>query len=499
MTDQDLFLDDPMVPKSNRKQYDVIEGALLVIALLMVIGAGFFAGYTTIQRLAIIDRDIDNDAVAIPIERVPGEADTAVATDEVVDAAAILERAEDSVNSVDLLLSFLEGASVLIAVALGAAAFYGIRQSNQLRTELIDEYNLLRDQIRREQLAERKKVEERLEELQHQREEMERFRDLVINYEPQFRTLDSMIELRTELHNKSNDLRQTIDNVSKLLQADQEFRVRNHREAHRFITDVLQHDPDNPLALYMAGWVETHYIGGEEDRGLVRLQQLLELDPHWPSANAAYGVALRRKAMRATPIDRDMLEEAQGYIRIALGRNRRLVDYNQESFWGPLGGLLRDMGDIDGAIEAYRSALRVTPGSSYPQGNLATLLLQKAQQDNNREQEALEAFRHTIELANGELASRPNDYFLLMDLAQAYSVLGRVNRVNFGYAEENLQRALNLVDSVDLLTVSKRGWYNLEEFAPRRMEWNEFRQAGVAAIEAIDERIRELVARQPSR
>ncbi len=477
-----------VVPKSNRKQYDAVEGILLTIALLMLLLLAVFAGYTTYQRLSIIQDDIDNNAISIPVERVASDPDSAVATEEVVNAAVILERAQDATDSVNLLLSFLEGASVLIAVGLGAAAFYGIRQSNQLRTELIDEYNIMRDQIAQQQADDRQKLEDKLAELEEQRAELEKIFDLIMEYEPKLRMLESLQELRQELNNTSDDLKQTIDNVSMLLQADQEFRLRNHREAYRFIRKVLEHDPDNPLALYMAGWLETHFISGEEEQGIRHLEELLRIAPNWPSANAVYGVALRRKGMRSTSIDEDTLRKAEGYLLIALGENPRLVDYNQESYWGPLGGLRRDMGRLDEAIEAYRNALRVTPGSSYPQGNLATLLLQKAQQDHNREAEALEAFQETIKLAQGELGSKPNDYFLLMDLAQSYTILGRVSRKNFEMAESYLTRALDLVDSVDLLNVSLRGWQKLNLFTPRRVEWNETRAAIQDAIQRIQEK-----------
>lgn len=481
-----------MVTKSTRNDYDPIERVLIAIALGMVFLGAIFAAITTYQRLAIIQNDVDNNSVSIPIQRLPTDPDSAAATEEVVNAAAILERAQDSVDSVSLLLSFLEGASVLVAIGLGSAALYGIRQSNQLRTELIQEYNVLREQIAKEQAVERQRVEEKLVELRAQQDDLEALASMIREFEPKLMMLESLQELRLELSDTSYDLKQTIDNVSKLLQADQEFRVRNHREAYRFINEVLDHDPDNTLALYMAGWIETHFITGQEDSGIDRLAELLRLDPKWPSANAAYGVALRRKAMRLQPIDLNMMELAQGYLRIALGHNPRLVDYNQESFWGPLGGLLRDMGKIDEAIEAYNKALRVTPGSSYPQGNLATLLLLKAQQDNNRERDALDAFQQTAQMAMGELGSRPNDYFLLMDLAQSYTILGRLNRNNFAQAEHNLMRALNLADSSDLMHVSMRGWRKLAEFAPRRVEWNEVRAAVEDAIERIEAKLKEL-------
>lgn len=51
------------------------------------------------------------------------------------DNEVILARAEDAVRSAELILSFLEGASVLVTVAIGAAAVYGIQKTNELRAD----------------------------------------------------------------------------------------------------------------------------------------------------------------------------------------------------------------------------------------------------------------------------------------------------------------------------------------------------------------------------
>ncbi|PJF38171.1 MAG: hypothetical protein CUN55_18365, partial [Phototrophicales bacterium] len=50
-------------------------------------------------------------------------------------ADVILERANDAVNSAELILSFLEGASVVITVAIAAATIFGLSNINELRNE----------------------------------------------------------------------------------------------------------------------------------------------------------------------------------------------------------------------------------------------------------------------------------------------------------------------------------------------------------------------------
>lgn len=452
----------------------------------------FFVMITTFQRLLLIQQDVDRDALSIPVQRVPGSDNQAESSAEIVDAAEVLERAEDTVDSVSLLLSFLEGASVLLAVGLGAASIYGIRQSNQLRAELEEEARDIRADVREELSRIREDMRERRVEEEDSRREIGEFRSIfneINRLMPKLTQISQMEDMSGELDKARHSLENTIRNIAKLLQADQEFRVRNFDEAYTFIQQVLDQEPDNPLALYLAGWVETHNIKGAAELGLQHLAQLIEQERGWPTAIAAYGVALRRKAMRMNNgqrFDKGLMEQAHGHLRVALGMSPLLVDFNQESFWGPLGGLLRDMDKIDDAIEAYQQALRVTPGSSYPQGNLASLLLRKAQGDESFENDALQAHRDTIKLAHGELAVKPNDYFLLMDLAMSHSILGRVDARNLEEARHNLDAALQMGPSEEHLKVSLRGWENLARFLPRRPQWRAVGNFIEEAIQTMD-------------
>lgn len=464
---------------------DIFERVGPWLTTLGFILALIFAAITTFQRLAIIQEDYNDDPVAIPVQRFPDDPNNAEATPELVDAAAILQRAEDTQDSVDLLLSFLEGASVILVVGLGAAAFFGFRQSNQLRQELEEELA----RVRAENMQVRKDFDGRRHDLEDLIDENRRFREQLEEYRPYFQQMSEIGQIRLELTEARSDLGKTINNVGKLIQADQEFRLRNYRVAYRFITEVLEDEPNNPLALYLAGWVEMQHIAGKTQDGVNHLERLLQLDSNWPSAIAAYGVALRRLSMEADGegYDASMMTLAHSYLLKALSMDDDLVDFNTESFWGPLGGLMRDMGKIDDAIDYYRRALRVTPGSSYPQGNLASLLLFKAREDTTYEQEALNAFEHTIELATAELATKPNDHFLLMDLSMAHAVLGYVDPRNLQRAEAHLNQTLAMLPSDQHLSVSYRGWEKLIEYLPRRREWGTVREFITNAMARVSE------------
>jgi hypothetical protein len=446
--------------------------------------------------------------------------DTVTVSDDAADTNVVaqqtLDRANDAVASVELVLSFLEGASVLVAVALGAAALYGVRQTNQIRVELRDD---LAHQL---QELDNKRIDDRRT-LEDVRRTLERIR----RYEPRLERLDKIeIDLLNKTREVGDEVRQkSLSTVGKLLQADQEFRLRNYKLSYQFIQEVLTEEQreaearrrraaqlasptdvtmgatdadmppafasENPLTLYLAGWIETQHIDGLQDLGLEHLEQLVKLQPRWPSALAVYGVALRRAGMRnkradGSP-DPELMNMARGFLYQALGRDDDLVDFNRESYWGPLGGLLRDIGEIDQAIAAYRNARRVTPGSSYPAGNLAALLLRKAKDDPRREAEALEAFAETIKLAEGELANQPNDYFLIMDLAMARTVLGTRTPALFDDAERNLRQVLQMRLTREHLNVSIRGWSNLLEYAPRSLEWRDARARMEDAYHRLEE------------
>ncbi len=407
-----------------------------------------------------------------------------VADDSDVTAdVSVLERAEDAVRSAELVLGFLEGASVLLAVALGTAAIYGFSQVNEIQerleshqqaqtAELNSKLRELREEFNRELDTNLKEVTRLLAEINPYRSSFERVPELVHQLEESRQVLDD-----------------SIGDVALLLQADQEFRLRNYQVAYDFAKDVLL-DPVTgnqelqkplPLALFIMGWMEIHHIPNKIDDGLRHLEAALHKQPHWHSVRAAYGVGLRRKGMQLfaeqkTAEFRNMMNRAEGELRSALGSSPNLVDFNRESFWGPVGGLLRDTGRIDEAITAYEKALTVTPGSSYPQGNLASLYLYKSKIDSSFDlHRVLDAFELAEQFALAELAIAPNDFFLLMDISMANVVLGQRDEARFERSEAYFERAMNMQDIDNLIHISYRGWTFLLENCPDDDSWKKTR------------------------
>lgn len=348
------------------------------------------------------------------------------------DAQQALKETDETRDTLDLLLSLLQGGAILAGLALGAAAYFGFRNSKETREDL---------------------------------------EELVEKVTPVIPYLSYLSELAAYAEDRDN-LQEVVLN---LLQASQEMNLRNYQEAYSAVRAVLKEDKNNPFALYIAGWLEMQDVEDRLDDGISHLEQVSRFRPHWSTASAAYGVALRRRAVKEKDdIQRNKkLREAEEHLTDALFRNRYLLDPSGESFWGPVGGIRRDMGNrLDEAIAAYRLALEVTPRSSYIMGNLAGLYLEKAREDPSILKDVIPAFEKTLEFSKAEVASHGYDYFHSMDIAMSTMMLAKKTS-SFKQARESLEDALKLGDAKPekLHRSYKAGWWRLWFFCPDDDEW----------------------------
>jgi tetratricopeptide (TPR) repeat protein len=373
-------------------------------------------------------------------------------------AALALIRAQDALASAELILSFLEGGSVLLALALGAAALYGYRSTQDLRRDL--------------------------------KEELDRFealRNEISSYREDLQKLSRLDKMEQE---QKQEVRALLKNFNDLLRASEEVNLGNAPLAYKHLEKVFHRDKErgeatpNLQALYLAGALELQFVPSP-DHGEAKLRQALSQDPDSSSIQGALGVALRRQALKpkANPAERNRLfHEALGYLLSALKQNFYLVDLQNESFWGPVAGTYRDMGNIPEAIGAYENARKVTPFSSYPMGNLYPLYLQTHEVD-----KAKLMAEETIRLAERELEKEPTAYYPRMDIAMAHTAfLHEGGPAEEKWARQKLQDALDVGPTAANVRVTLGGWQRLLGAYPKA--WTEaiaYTKAVIAELEAL--------------
>ncbi len=478
---------------------------LILLATLALVGVTIWMVALQIQiahnkENRATERDVSiNVVLPTPPEGTPAtvQLDPTQAADLKLGAAAqILEEADqakqdaqDSVNTVSMLLSFLEGAAVLAGLALGAAAYFGFRNSSESKEDVdkalgqLDDFktglNTQMEAIKTESASQKKSLSEEVEIVRTNKtyladlpQQLGRLENLKNDLAQQQGHFEARLQATLQ-----KELQNTRDIFIHLVQANQELTLKNFTEVYRAVSRVLDIQPDNSLALYMAGWIELQYVEHKLDDGIKHLKRAWELDPDWPSAVAAYGVALRRQALRLDGNKRDaLMSEAESMLRRALEMDHSLLDLNMESFWGPVAGISRDENEIDKAISSYEQACRVTPGSSYPHGNLAALYLRKSkeQADPKARDRALDFFEKTARMAESELSIIPNDYFHVMDIAMSRMMLTQRDAAILRDANEKFDVALGLEPTAEMLTVSQRGWRNLVDYCPD--DWSDLKE-----------------------
>ncbi len=512
-------------PESNGNGLTITERFLmLAIMLLVLIVAGLMVASSAVRLERLMSSD-DQPDVNLTVEVMPALADAPVGPavdteDEAADvpadeaaetpvgddteahvnldpqqideaefdtAAQILaaarevqEDARQATTAAEIILSFLEGASVLVVLALGAAAIYGFRNAQETRKELKDEMTAISTE--RSELREMRKLIN------------DRVNDVETSQQDAQNKLREDIEAdKVRIGNEVDELRLT---TMDLLEAHQHLRSEHHQQAYDAAQRVLDRDPDNPEALYISGWLKMQYVKDTGlDEGIEELERAKELAPDRLAISAALGVLVRRKASEAeegTPERRALFNEAQGLLHDALGTNDELLDLSGESLYGPIAGLYRDEGHIESAIKSYEEAVRVTPGSAYPRGNLAGLYLQRYRQNGDQQtlDDALKHFRRTLQLAETRLVLSPDDHFLLMDIAMAQMILAQyppdrsTREQELIEARDRLQEAVDLDRPSGMWLTSLTGWRFLRDACPD--DWPMIRESLEQAVTKIE-------------
>ncbi|MBN1200783.1 MAG: tetratricopeptide repeat protein [Anaerolineae bacterium] len=316
------------------------------------------------------------------------------------DAESILARANEVAGFADSILSFLEGASVVVGAGLAVGAWM-LRTSIQSQVEKVNEFV----EQTRQQFAEREKALDQLE------------ADLMA------RTEDMVTQTQERIAAVQQQGRDALRVLSLLVLAEQQIRAHNFDSAIRALQDARELDPDNQATCYLLGYLYTSRK--QFDDAIEHLEQALKADANFAPAIAALGLALRRKGDAISDpdrlVERDQLwAQAENKLLEALNLDWSLTDAEGESYYGTLGGLYRRQGRDDAAIRAYERARQVTPNSSYPITNLASLY--KHQGD---DEQAAFFFERVLRTAELQLDDDPRDYWTRADYAQARLILGQ--------------------------------------------------------------------------
>ncbi|MCA0456300.1 MAG: tetratricopeptide repeat protein [Chloroflexi bacterium] len=235
---------------------------------------------------------------------------------------------------------------------------------------------------------------------------------------------DQLTKVRQELEASSARQRQETANanlaVSLLTLGERQYRSQDFQGALNTYNRALELDPYNLITHYRAGYV--YVQSGNLEKAEYHLNAALRIENDFAPALAALGYVYRRMGEKMQPgIDRDQIQNmAEEHLLKALKISDKLVDDDNESWWGSLGGLYRRRGQIDQAIAAYERASKITPKSSYAFSNLALLYLHK-----QNKEEMLKTYVRVEQLAFGEVQADVDNYWAYADLLTAQLALGK--------------------------------------------------------------------------
>ena len=151
-------------------------------------------------------------------------------------------------------------------------------------------------------------------------------------------------------------------------------------EAEALYQQILQADPNQPVALHLLGLI-AHQVGNNEI-AVELITKALAINPDYAEAHNNLGLALQGLGK---------LDEAvASYHKVlAIQPDFAEVHYN-------LGNALQDLGKLDEAVASYHKALAIKPDFAEAHGNLGITL-----KDLGRRDEALASYRRALDIDPG--------------------------------------------------------------------------------------------------
>ncbi|MFP4321667.1 MAG: hypothetical protein ACLFTK_04370 [Anaerolineales bacterium] len=324
-----------------------------------------------------------------------------------------LIRAEDAVAAAELVLGFLEGASILAGLLIVAVGFLGLSSIHDIREDVEE---IKQDLIKRLEQAE----QQSLERLQRAEQEFITRTEQVAKLEKELEDTYSRGQHRIneQIEAATRQAENAFEALSHHVLAQRLARDNNIDAAIQSCRESHKLDANNVPNNYLLG---TLLIRKDQlDEAIQHLTQAFRIDGEDGDSiapvKAALGLAVRKKGDKVIDtLERNHIYNlAENYLLEAMQQDPHLLNEEKESYFGVLGSLYRRQGRVADAIAAYRRAAQMTPRRSYPEINLAMLYLAQGDPEQFRRHRDMAYIK-----ADRRLQDTPEDYWAKYDVALA--------------------------------------------------------------------------------
>lgn len=412
-----------------KKFVDGLPLGISIIALALGLGAFYMEGARESNRTLIVQGGSQDGGQVISID--------AEEAARLLDNIRQTQRdADNAANAADAILGFIEGGFTLLGVLIAIATIVFGLSIQDVRSRLsqsIEEADERFDSTE-------KRLEDVLANINRQvadsiqqgeervRASADRVTSLSHNFQHSIQETEKTIAglhliVEEAVQSAKTEAEKAFRVLSLLLLAEQQVRARNRTTAIATLNEAYEIDPNNQTTNYLLGYL---YVGRKDfTKATDHLQRALNISPDFAPALAALGLAQRKmgdaiKDPAQTMQRNQFWSQAEYNLTKALNADSALIDADNESYFGSLGGLYRRQGRYEDATQAYESAVSTTPNNSYPVNNLATLYKKLG-----KEEQAAEMFARSREISEAILDDHPGDTWARLDLAQAFLVLGQ--------------------------------------------------------------------------
>ncbi len=331
-------------------------------------------------------------------------------------AQSLLERAQDIINSMNVVVSLMGIFLAVVAVVGGVLGFLGFNS--------INEVNGYKDRLQKELNASHEEIEQKKREIDDLQRDVKQRQQEIESLQK------SVQEVERELNKRAKEITNDIDNTKNALTylilgsqlLDDPHNIDKALEAEHVEQAILAYKkaqqlrPKDPQINYALGRVYRRQ--GKYREAIACFQTALQVDIDFPEAEMEMGLAYRYLSMDLSGNEQ---REARQH---AIEHLQRAVQL-RSNYWealGTIGGLYRREGNYTEALHYYKLADKAdtTDTTSYGAGNIASLAWYLEDYD-----EAETYFEQTEKLAKQRITTNRSSepYWDYYDLALAQLML----------------------------------------------------------------------------